>query len=463
MPDYSSVLKSINARDDSLFTGPTAKAMFTHSKNYKRCILLAEGFYEWRRRGKERVPFYTKRRDGKLMLMAAIYDVANLQGLKEPLFTYATITTNASPQLDWLHDRMPVLLPNHDLEKIGAWLDPNTTWNATLEAMLKPYDEFVEIEDPVAEGGVGSSSTRRVYALETYQVDEKVNSVRNDAPDFTTPWNATSNKKTLNRFFTVKSSRGDDESTKELVQQEDTDSEQQRRVNQELKGDIGPNSCEWEREQEEVSVLADDALRDAGFDEQDVINSTSTSSASHVKDLGNGLELSQQDLDIKSEQDMTKKSSSPRSVDILEKRRQEQQREDEEMKKVLELSMLEAIADGHVDFGDVADPPVFPDLDVKREQEELETAIAASLSGTNRQPKTPLSLQMEQPTTSSSALASSASELQGPKKTPASPADSPRKRKLTTSAPPSPAKPSKKGKPSQDTKITSFFQHVGPR
>ncbi|OAQ24772.1 DUF159-domain-containing protein [Linnemannia elongata AG-77] len=206
MPEYSSVLKSINARDDSLFMGPSGKAMFNHSKNHKRCILLAEGFYEWRRRGKERVPFYTRRRDGNLMLMAAIYDVAKVMEEPEPMYTYATITTNASPQLDWLHDRMPVLIPNNDHDKIRAWLDPNLKWNATLEAMLKPCDEFME---PSSENG-----GEPVYALETYQVDEKVNNVKNDSPDFAKPWNSSANKKTLNRFFFAKSEPTSSESSR---------------------------------------------------------------------------------------------------------------------------------------------------------------------------------------------------------------------------------------------------------
>ncbi|KAF9404765.1 hypothetical protein BGZ94_003953 [Podila epigama] len=203
MPDYSSVLKSINARDDSLFSGPTEKPMFNHSKNHKRCILLAEGFYEWRRRGKTVTPFYTKRRDGKLMLMAAIYDVAHIQGAEEPLYTYATITTNASPQLDWLHDRMPVLIPNDDMDKIRLWLDPTVSWNSALQAMLRPCDEFMDIE--TVDEKTGQPSKQHVYALDTYQVDEKVNSVRNDSPDFTIPWNSISNKKTLNWFFFPKS------------------------------------------------------------------------------------------------------------------------------------------------------------------------------------------------------------------------------------------------------------------
>ncbi|KAF9971271.1 hypothetical protein BGZ73_005819 [Actinomortierella ambigua] len=198
MPDYKSVLKSINARDDSLFSGPTGKPMFSHSKNYKRCIVLAQGFFEWRRRGKERVPFYTKRRDGHLMLMAGIYDVANIQGFEDPLYSYATITTNASPQLEWLHDRMPVLISNYDHEAIRAWLDPSRRWDSKLEAMLKPCAEYLEVDN---KDDSLDAKQQREYILETYQVSGDVNNIRYDKKEFIEPWNTKNNMKTLARFL----------------------------------------------------------------------------------------------------------------------------------------------------------------------------------------------------------------------------------------------------------------------
>ncbi|KAH7043744.1 hypothetical protein BKA57DRAFT_440878 [Linnemannia elongata] len=531
MPEYSSVLKSINARDDSLFMGPSGKAMFNHSKNHKRCILLAEGFYEWRRRGKERVPFYTRRRDGNLMLMAAIYDVAKVMEEPEPMYTYATITTNASPQLDWLHDRMPVLIPNNDHDKIRAWLDPNLKWNATLEAMLKPCDEFME---PSSENG-----GEPVYALETYQVDEKVNNVKNDSPDFAKPWNSSANKKTLNRFFFAKSEPTSSESSR-FAPTSSTSTPLKKDGRLESKDGVGDfdepfdygdemtvvgDSVDYtvrdeeEFAQEQVSVAADDFKRDEGFEEQRQQGQTALSAFGQDKDdpedrdLALALELSRQEQDnyqlaaspstrttstpdspsspstrmIRAAVD-TPTRSAPRtmqaisssltgSVDLLEKRRQQRKQEEDEMKKVLELSRLEAIADGHEDVGGennsqdsttqstASEASPFnneehaqDDLE-RQEAEELEKAIAASLND---------SATAGSPTSSPSfSTEASPSYLTRPGH-PQSPTASPRKRKPAAQPSPSspagssPMKPAKKGKPSQDVKITSFFQHTSP-
>ncbi|KAF9134134.1 hypothetical protein BGW39_008049 [Mortierella sp. 14UC] len=528
MPEYSSVLKSINARDDSLFMGPTGKAMFNHSKNHKRCILLAEGFYEWRRRGKERVPFYTRRRDGNLMLMAAIYDVANIKEEAEPMYTYATITTNASPQLDWLHDRMPVLIPNNDHDKIRTWLDPNLKWNATLQAMLKPCDEFMK---PSPKDGDGE----QVYALETFQVDEKVNSVKNDSPDFAKPWNSSSNKKTLNRFFFAKAepTSSDVSSASTTVKKEakkedirDFDETLDYTDDMAVMSDSAENAFKDEDDlsQDQVSVAADDSQRDAGFEEQERKREQEQEQQlrdmSFVSDAGHGDEDSEnRDLELalklsrQDQADKNKLASSPSSrttlspelasspspststrtiapvhttqiispslkgsVDLLEKRREQRKQEEEEMKRVLEMSRLEAIADGHEDLGKDNDsqdstmrlsspftleaPPSNENDLERREAEELEKAIAASLNETGA---------AASPTLSPSTPASSSSPTHAKKLVhPVSPTASPRKRKPATQPSPSspagssPMKPVKKGKPSQDVKITSFFQHTNP-
>ncbi|KAG0253033.1 hypothetical protein BG011_006592 [Mortierella polycephala] len=461
MPDYNSVLKSINARDDSLFMGPTGKAMFSHSKNHKRCILLAEGFYEWRRRGKERTPFYTKRRDGGLMLMAAIYDVAQIQGAEEPMYTYATITTNASPQLDWLHDRMPVLIPNHDHEKICMWLDPNLSWNSTLEAMLKPCDEFMEVEE-TDDSTPGGKSIKKVYALETYQVDEKVNSVRNDSPDFVKPWISSSNKKTLNRFFISKGDSGSSPaaptSLKADFKPEDHSSTEQVILKNDNTGSIIPKREEAEeikkeavdRTQQQVPVSADDAQRDAGFQEQESKSPKREQEDDDDGELRKVLELSrQEDADYEPSATPLETTpsvlSSPRrvsggsaclrvdsegSVDLLEKRRKELQQEDEEMKK---------------EHPDETSKSSETEEQEKKEQEELEKAIAASLNGAEGASE---SIYHSQQSVGSTT----------PKKdAPPSPTMTPMKRKpMGSSAAASP----KKGKSSQDSKITSFFQQA---
>ena len=78
-PDYGSMMKTINCRDDSLIEN---KGMWTTMKQKKRCIVVAQGFYEWLKKGpKEKVPHFVKRKDGKLMCMAGLWDCVQYEGV----------------------------------------------------------------------------------------------------------------------------------------------------------------------------------------------------------------------------------------------------------------------------------------------------------------------------------------------------------------------------------------------
>lgn len=77
-PDYGSMMKTINCRDDSLSqTG----GMWASMKGRKRCIVVAQGFYEWLNKGREKVPHFVKRRDGKLMCFAGLWDCVKYEGM----------------------------------------------------------------------------------------------------------------------------------------------------------------------------------------------------------------------------------------------------------------------------------------------------------------------------------------------------------------------------------------------
>lgn len=77
-PDYGSLMKTINCRDDSLIEN---RGMWTSMKNKKRCVVICQGFYEWLKKGpKEKVPHYTKRKDGKLMCFAGLWDCVQYEG-----------------------------------------------------------------------------------------------------------------------------------------------------------------------------------------------------------------------------------------------------------------------------------------------------------------------------------------------------------------------------------------------
>ena len=72
-------MKTINARDDSLIEN---RGMWNTMKQRKRCIVIAQGFYEWLKKndGKEKIPHYTKRKDGQLMCFAGLWDCARYEG-----------------------------------------------------------------------------------------------------------------------------------------------------------------------------------------------------------------------------------------------------------------------------------------------------------------------------------------------------------------------------------------------
>jgi putative SOS response-associated peptidase YedK len=77
-PDYGTLMRTINCRDDSLIDD---KGMWTSMKRKKRCIVIVQGFYEWLKKGKDNMPHYTKRKDGKLMCFAGLWDCVQYEGL----------------------------------------------------------------------------------------------------------------------------------------------------------------------------------------------------------------------------------------------------------------------------------------------------------------------------------------------------------------------------------------------
>lgn len=190
-PDYSSMLRTINCRDDSLIE---ARGMWNTMKQRKRCIVVAQGFYEWLKKGpngKDKIPHFVKRKDGNLMCFAGLWDCVKYdeggngddnnqkEGSKEKLYTYTIITTDSNKQLSFLHDRMPVILdPNTD--EIKLWLNPaQNKWSKELQAMLKPFKG----------------------ELECYPVDKDVGKVGNNSASFIVPVDSKENKKNIANFF----------------------------------------------------------------------------------------------------------------------------------------------------------------------------------------------------------------------------------------------------------------------
>ena len=190
-PDYSSQLRTINCRDDSLMT---SGGMWNTMKQRKRCIVVAEGFYEWLKKnnGKDRLPHFVKRKDGELMCFAGLWDVVQYEGSDEKLYSYTIITTDSNKQINFLHDRMPVILePGSDGMK--KWLDPaNDTWTNELQALLKPFKG----------------------ELDCYPVDKAVGKVGNNSPNFVVPLDSKENKNNIANFFGTRAANAHDAMSK---------------------------------------------------------------------------------------------------------------------------------------------------------------------------------------------------------------------------------------------------------
>ncbi|KAK4239952.1 hypothetical protein C8A03DRAFT_13693 [Achaetomium macrosporum] len=185
-PSYPAMLKTINCRDDSL---ASPGGMWASMKARKRCVVLAEGFYEWLKRGpggKEKIPHYVKRKDGKLMCFAGLWDCVRYKegeqeggGGEGPLYTYTVVTTDSNAQLKFLHDRMPVILEPGS-EALWRWLDPaRTEWSTELQAVLRPFEG----------------------ELEVYPVSKEVGKVGNNSPSFVIPVASRENKGNIANFF----------------------------------------------------------------------------------------------------------------------------------------------------------------------------------------------------------------------------------------------------------------------
>lgn len=130
IPSWSKTPKPIiNARSETL----DDKASFSESFQHRRCLILADGFYEWRRVGKARQAFYIQMKDERAFAFAGIWD--RWRNGETSVKTCAIVTTDANDVLAPIHDRMPVILREESYEK---WLDPRVS-TTELKKLLEPY------------------------------------------------------------------------------------------------------------------------------------------------------------------------------------------------------------------------------------------------------------------------------------------------------------------------------------
>jgi len=148
----------INARSETAATKPAFRDPLTS----RRCLIPADGFYEWQRNGKAKQPYCFEVNDGELFAFAGLWD-----RWKDPsgrwVKSCSILTTTPNAVTSVVHDRMPVILDPADYD---LWLDPGMTNVEAASEMLKPYDARL---------------------MRSYPVSTRVNHVANDDAECSTP------------------------------------------------------------------------------------------------------------------------------------------------------------------------------------------------------------------------------------------------------------------------------------
>jgi putative SOS response-associated peptidase YedK len=150
--------RMINARAETLAAKPAFKRPFAR----QRCLVPADGFYEWKRTGGAKQPYYIRREDGRPMAFAGVWDRWRSDG-DATVDSFTIVTTTPNDLVAPIHNRMPaILLP----DGYDMWLDPENHDVDDLSSLLGPYPA----EDMTA-----------------YPVSRFVNNPRNEGPECVSP------------------------------------------------------------------------------------------------------------------------------------------------------------------------------------------------------------------------------------------------------------------------------------
>src|SRR5215471_14042621 len=140
--DISGAAKTINARSETAAERPA----FRDPLKFRRCLIPADGFYEWKRTGSSRQPFCFEVNAGEMFAFAGLWD-----GWKDAegqwLRTFTILTTTPNAVASAIHDRMPVILAR---ESYDLWLDPGMQNVEAISELLKPYDSRLMKSYPVS-------------------------------------------------------------------------------------------------------------------------------------------------------------------------------------------------------------------------------------------------------------------------------------------------------------------------
>jgi putative SOS response-associated peptidase YedK len=148
--------KMVNARAETVSEKPSFRSAFKK----RRCLILADGFYEWQKTDDGKQPYHIKMQDDSPFAFAGLWEIWKDD---EEIRSCTIITTAANDLMSEIHHRMPVILPPDDYD---MWLDPDFDEKEPLTSLLKPY-----------------SSDK----MEAYIVSRRVNKPSNNEPSVVEP------------------------------------------------------------------------------------------------------------------------------------------------------------------------------------------------------------------------------------------------------------------------------------
>jgi len=150
--------RMINARAETLKEKPSFRVAYRR----RRCLIPADGYYEWQKQPDGKQPWFIHRSDGEPFAMAGLWERWQPPSEPEPLVSCTILTTSPADSLADIHNRMPVILPPAAYDE---WLDPKNENVADLDRLLVPFAGPLE---PVA-------------------VSRRVNNARNEGPELIDP------------------------------------------------------------------------------------------------------------------------------------------------------------------------------------------------------------------------------------------------------------------------------------
>ncbi|CAM4005973.1 SOS response-associated peptidase [Mesobacillus thioparans] len=152
--------RMINARAETV----DEKASFKQALKQRRCLILADGFYEWKKEGKQKQPYRFGMKNKKPFAFAGLWESWNKGG--KSITSCTIITTSPNEVTEKVHDRMPVILPEN---RIGMWLDRSVENADELKKLLVPFE---------------------AGQMESFAVSTEINSAKNEGEQLIAPLNS---------------------------------------------------------------------------------------------------------------------------------------------------------------------------------------------------------------------------------------------------------------------------------